>query len=178
MENETWKFIDGYGKRYKISTFGRVKSLPRIVKKNNRWGLAEIKLKEKILNPYIEKLGYCRRTLSDGKRERKHLVHMLVAKAFIDNPQNKPCINHINGIKTDNRIQNLEWCSYSENQIHAFRTGLRNQKGENHPNNKLNERKVKEIRSSKLSNSSLAVTYGVKYITIYKIRRRQLWKHI
>lgn len=75
----------------------------------------------KFLKPKKDKDGYmCYTLYNEGKREHK-FEHRLVAQAFIPNPDNKPQINHINGIKHDNRIENLEWCTNSENQIHSYR---------------------------------------------------------
>jgi hypothetical protein len=80
-----------------------------------------------ILYPNKDRLGYLGITMTNqsGKRKR-YGIHRLVAQAYIPNPENKPQINHINGIKTDNRVSNLEWCTQRENNIHALRTGLRN----------------------------------------------------
>lgn len=79
-----------------------------------------------------DKDGYVLVTLCTGNKSRCYRVHKLVAQAFIPNPENKPQVNHINGDKTDNRAENLEWCTAQENNLHALRTGLRNMK-----NNKL-----------------------------------------
>ena len=99
--------------------------------------------KNKKLKPIISKHGYsyihlCKNGLKTMKR-----IHRLVAQAFILNPENKPEVNHINGIKTDNRVCNLEWCTRSENELHAYNTlGIKgskpwlNKKGINNPNSK------------------------------------------
>lgn len=97
----------------------------------------------KKLAPILTKRGYLTVTIkfSDGLKIKR--VHRLVAEAFIPNPENKPDINHINGIKTDNRDVNLEWCTCSENQYHAFKLGLRepspNMKGKFNENNPLSK---------------------------------------
>ena len=79
--------------------------------------------RNKKLKSKIDK-GYERVALSNNNQRKFFPVHRLVAIAFIPNPKNKPCINHKNGVKTDNRVENLEWCTYSENSLHAYATEL------------------------------------------------------
>ena len=106
--NETWADIEGYEGFYKISTLGRVKSMPRN---------GTIK-QERILKPHIVR-GYAQAELRYKGVYKSHKVHRLVAEAFIPNPDKKPEVNHINGIKTDNCLENLEWATSSENQLHS-----------------------------------------------------------
>lgn len=111
--NEIWKDIEGYEGLYQISSEGRVRSINRIVKHNKGEGIR--KLKTRILKNYSDKLNYQRIVLSkDGKRE-KLLVHRIVGKHFIPNPENKPYIDHINCNPSDNRVSNLRWVSQKEN---------------------------------------------------------------
>lgn len=118
---EIWKDIPGFENRYQISTAGKIKSIPRFV--NNHTG--KLKTKEKILKQRKNEKGYLCVDLinNDGKRVFCG-VHRFVALAFIPNPDNKPQVNHIDGDKTNNCISNLEWCTNSENQKHAYKLGL------------------------------------------------------
>lgn len=118
---EEWKDIKEYEGCYQISNLGRIKSLERYVKaKNNKLR----KNKEKILSFFINKNGYLEATLCKNCKKRLHRVNRLVAETFIPNLENKPCVNHIDGNKLNNNANNLEWCTYSENLIHAWRNGL------------------------------------------------------
>lgn len=106
-------------------------------------------------------------------------VHRLVALSFIANPESKKEINHKNGIKTDNRVENLEWCSGKENLRHAIKNGLRNYSyGENAGKSKLLEIQVIDILNSKENNKFLANYYCVSENAISMIRLRKTWKHI
>lgn len=87
----------------------------------NKYGIIK---REKILKPQKDSKGYLHVALCHNNKTKIITIHRLVAKTFIPNTQNKPQVNHINGIKTDNRVENLEWCTASENQLHAFANNL------------------------------------------------------
>lgn len=110
---EIWKDIKGYEGYYQISNFGNVKSL-----KFNHG------TRSKLLKPFDNE-GYTRVKLFIKNNGKRFLVHRLVAENFIPNPKNKPFVNHIDGNKSNNFVENLEWVTSSENVVHAIQNGLR-----------------------------------------------------
>lgn len=113
---EIWKDIEGYEGLYQASNMGRVKSLPK--KKGKGVGYVTSEL---ILKPSYDLNGYLIVTLYRERQPKMHCVHRLVAKTFIDNPDNKPQVNHLNEKKDDNRVENLEWATAYENMNYGSR---------------------------------------------------------
>jgi len=111
--SEVWKDIKGYEGLYQVSNIGRVKSLKRIVIRKDG---SKLSVKERILKPLTRPNGYLQVHLSNYRGKGKYpLIHRLVCEAFHENPENKPCVNHIDENKTNNVVSNLEWCTYEEN---------------------------------------------------------------
>jgi transposase len=135
------------------------------------------------MNPTPMECGYLRVKLicDDGVR-RAFLVHRLVALTYIPKVEGKNYVNHKNGIKTDNRVENLEWCTSTENQIHAYETGLKRMpKGEINGRNLLPEQTVISIYYELLNGARVVDTakkYGVARSTIASIKKRQNWQYL
>ena len=122
MKEEIWKSVVNFEESYEVSNLGRFKRLSRYTNNKNGKNL----LKERINNNNVIKSSnkYINVSLCSEGICKTFLLHRLIMEAFTPNIENKPCVNHINGIKHDNRLENLEWCNYSENAIHAFKIGL------------------------------------------------------
>lgn len=121
MQNIEWRKIKGFEGLYEISNTGMVKSLPRLKHSNN----GDYYTREKILKQTSAQGEYYRVPLTDKNHIKKYfLVHRLIAQAFIDNPNNLQEVNHKDGNKLNNNINNLEWCDRKYNVRHAYKMGL------------------------------------------------------
>jgi hypothetical protein len=173
---EIWEDIKKYEGIYQVSNFGRVKHLAfsRVNVLTNGFSL----IKEKILKPVKHENGYLFVSLCNGN-QKEYSIHTLVARAFIANPDNKPEVNHKDGIKSNNLTNNLEWNTASENLIHSYKTGLR-QSGENHHKAKLKLSQVKEIRrlsKSGISSYRLAKDFNIRACSVRDIINGKTWKY-
>ena len=118
MGKEIWKDVIGYEGLYQVSNLGRVKSLDKIC--GNRKGV----IKSKLLNFQDNGKGYKNVNLYNNKKNKCVYIHRLVAGAFLAKIEGKECVNHIDGNKSNNSLENLEWCTRSENMKHAYDNGL------------------------------------------------------
>lgn len=177
---EIWKDIVGYEGLYQISSFGRVKSIGRdksVGAERGFYNIGDIYLK------YSERRGYNGVSLCKNGKVKPFSVHRLVAKHFLENKDNKTTVNHINGNKKDNRLENLEWATPSEQQQHAFSIGLRNNSiGENSNFSKLKEEDIIEIRRLYKTGfyrmGEIAKKFNIAKNTVNSIVHNYTWKHL
>lgn len=147
---EIWKDLPPY---YQISNFGNIRSCAR-----GKWKLKQTQ---------IVRDGYVKVVLANNRKYKSYFVHRLVAEAFVPNRDNKPQVNHKNGVKTDNRAVNLEWVSASENINHAYNTGL----------NKHLKYKIKCVETGEIFNGTLDVERktGIRASTVW-FNLKKGWK--
>jgi hypothetical protein len=170
MENqqEIWKGVVGFETHYEISNLGRLRRISKT-------------LKGGIINAKPQRDGYIVGDMSVNGFSKKYIIHRLVAIAFIPNPENKPEVNHINGIKGDNRVENLEWVTRSENTIHAYSTGLQiSLKGEKHAMAKLSDKDVLKIRELLKTHTTTQVgrMYNMCRNSMLFIKKKETWSHL
>lgn len=171
-----WKKIPNYSS-YEISNYGEIKTF-------NWKNLG----REAIITPALDGGGYLRTMLKrDDGIIHTIKVHRLVAMTFIENPENKPSVNHLNGIRNDNRVTNLEWCTQKENIKHSFNIGLSSNKGDKNPCATLTDDQVREILANYefgktgkkgMTKQQLADKYNTTFSVIKRIVQRRTWKHL
>ncbi len=169
MPTEKWLPIPGYEGRYCVSDHGNVMSMSYMG--TGLPGLISFSLSR----------GYRSIELQTGPIKKRFTVHRLVMMAFVGPRPNGMHINHIDGVKTNNRRENLEYITPSENQKHSHRIGLQSNVGENHSQAVLNEAKVRSIRrkaKAGMSKHALAAEFGVSYSAIHYVINGKRWGHV
>lgn len=169
--------INGYEGLYEINNVGIVRGVNRIkdCKKAGSQKVVGV-----ILKPKKQKNGYVVFVLCKNAKHKTFLAHRLVAKHFIPNLENKPCVNHKDLDKTNNHVSNLEWCTYQENMNHSDKNG-RVHRGDKNPHSVLKEAFIPNIRKLARNGESypkIANLYGVTRSTIGCVVRRESWKHV
>lgn len=168
-----WAYINGFEGLYIVSDQGQVMSLPRSGSGGREY--------EKILSGGICS-GYLALTLCNKGKSKRVQIHRMVAEAFLPNIEGKLQVNHINGVKTDNRLENLEWVTPSENILHGLSLGIMNTaKGEQKKNSKFKNSEVSEIKimlREGVLGTVIANKFGVHKSIIYSIKSGKTWKHV
>lgn len=168
---ENWKPIKGYEGLYEISDTGKVKSLAKgIVLSLNR----------------LTKCGYRKASLSKDGKAKENRIHRLVALHFIPNTDDKETVNHKDGNKLNNHVDNLEWSTRTEQVVHSYQLGLKKgHKGSTNAQSKLTDEQVREIKSlyavqgvGGLSSTKLAKIYGVTHRVILLIVNNESYKNV
>ncbi len=155
--------IPGFETRYWAHSSGKIISLPY----RNRYSLIIMKESKTGRYPVVSIKG------------RTRLVHRLIAQAFIPNPDNKPCVNHKNGIKNNNRPENLEWCTVQENTRHSYDNGFQvAKKGSASPVSKLTDEQVFSIKEDTRPYCEIAKNYNISNTVIWGIKNGRSWKHV
>jgi hypothetical protein len=176
---ERWKPVKGYEGLYEVSSLGRIKSLSKRIDP----GKCHRTYPEKLIKPGKDGNGYLRVVLSDVNHKSKtHKLHRLVAEAFIPNPEKLPVVNHKDGNKANDRVDNLEWVSISDNLKHAYKNGLKSVNGAKNPAAKLTAEQVVFIkahfipRDNEYGCVALSKKFNVHRKTISRVVNNTSWK--
>lgn len=157
---EIWKPIQSFEGLYEISNLGRVKSLSKIIARKKGVYVKD----EMFLKPLTTTCGYVRVSLYKKPKQHIIFIHRLIAAAFVENPKNKPFVNHLNGIKNDNRVENLEWVTSKENAMHAYETKLTG------AHKRLSDETTIAIYNDSLEVAVISKKYNVSQSTVRSIK--------
>jgi len=175
---EEWSEISGYEGYYEVSNLGSIRSIERYVNSKNR----SLALKRAKSIKTSKRGDYISVNLTRENKQKTFSVHRLVALTFIPNPENKLEVNHIDGNKLNNSINNLEWCTRSENEIHSYINGLQSgRKGSKHHFTNLKEEDVIQMfydLNNGLTRKEISIKYALSYSNTCKILKGRIWSHI
>lgn len=175
LPNEKWVDIDEYFGHYKISNFFRIKSICRLAFKNNG---SSVMKPEQLRAVHPNSDGYLIVRLTKERVANTKSLHILVAKAFIPNPENLPEVNHKDGNKLNCLPDNLEWGTHKYNMEHAVKNGLRKYGKSDSTKFKLTEQQVLDIFNSKDRSGILAKKYGLTKSSIQRIKSGKTYSKI
>jgi hypothetical protein len=184
FKNEIWKDIPEFEGYYQASTMGRIRSLDRKINKKVGKEIFETTRIGRIFRlRYKKNRRYLSVRLSKNGKIKGYPLHRLIAITFIENSENKPQVNHLNGIKSDNRVENLSWTNSSENIKHAITMGLnKSVVGENHGSCIFKNEDVIKIRelyaTGNYSYNDIGKMFNSNKCRIFEIVKRKTWKHI
>lgn len=177
-KEEVWKDVPVYDGLYQVSSLGKIKVPPRWCK--SKLGSRQLRNGKELVTRNMRD-GYIQAGLTINGKWKGHPVHRLVASAFIPNPQNKPCVNHVDGNKKNNNVENLQWVTHKENTRHAILNDLiKRPKGESHSGSRLTKEKVIFIRQNlaNMSGVEMAILFNVAPATIWRAKNKQCWNHV
>jgi hypothetical protein len=175
---EIWKDIQNYEGSYQVSNLGRIKSLERgdICPNGGKF------IRKERIMKLRESNGYRRIQLLRNGKYKVYQVHRVVAIAFISNPDNKPFINHINFIRDDNSVENLEWCTHQENILHNVRNNrVKYNIAEFHPNSSITREQATEVKKLIIKGvkpTPISKQTGINVGIIYNIKAGLSWNHL
>ena len=175
---ELWKSIEGYEGIYEVSNFGNIRSLDRTITQTSRWGTDQTyKLYSQLIKPKM--VGTYQAVKLNNRGCKNVYVHRLVAQTFIDNPSKFKEVNHIDGNKLNNKVDNLEWVSRIANQEHSYNMGLSKSGSDSHLA-KLTEKDVATIiflkETSGLSYAEVASLFNISGESVSNMCRGLSWK--
>jgi len=157
------KFIEGFNNMYSIDKNGTVLSYQNGCK---------------IIKSHLNNKGYLKVRLQNNSKDKTITIHRLIALHFIPNPENKKTVNHKDGNKLNNSIENLEWATQGEQISHAYKLKLRDSSGSKNPNTRFTEDDIIKMRSGAYSNKELVSMYKCRLSTLLNILNYKNWKNI
>lgn len=187
MTEEIWKDIPGYEGLYQASTLGNIRSLPKSDIRHTKRATSVWNVSGKILKGRVGRHGYLIVAIYKNQTRCDISIHRLICLTFLDNPEQKPYVNHKNCIKYDNRLENLEWCTQKENIAHAWANGkMKTCKGKflgtKSVHSKLTEDQVVEMRtlyaSGGYTHKYFADKYNMSRRHIGDIINKICWPHV